>query len=222
MLPFSAFDPAAITAEVNAVSICHDFGSFVPFSLLQSNSAFAEKGLSRVSMSPIPLTPLTATVRTLNVPERELVQPRPRPGGLVFRAGGLPLRPLSPLLFPSKGPPLLAQFQVFSTQVLAFVLLTCWVQHSQHASTSSLSILLLTRVCPPSTPTLLASGPTFSAAALYQLGGCHGKRFRFVGLHHHQSMLLAGLYCKHRRVFASIDVMKGHRFMRELYGQHAE
>ena len=34
--------------------------------------------------------------------ERELLQPRPRPGGLVLLAGGFPLRPLPPLLFPSK------------------------------------------------------------------------------------------------------------------------
>ena len=38
MLPFSAFDPATITAEKDAVSRCHDFGSSVPFSLLQSNN----------------------------------------------------------------------------------------------------------------------------------------------------------------------------------------
>ena len=30
--------------------------------------------------------------------------------------------------------------------------------------------------------------------------GCHEKRFRFVRLHHHQSMVLAGLHCQHRRV----------------------
>ena len=51
--------------------------------------------------------------------ERELLQLRPRPGGLVFLAGGLPLRPLPPSLFPSKCPPPFIQFQVFSTQVLA-------------------------------------------------------------------------------------------------------
>ena len=131
--------------------------------------------------------------------ERELVQQKPRPGGLVFRAGGVPLRPLPLSLLPSKHPPPFTQFRVFSTQVLAFVLPTCWVQHSQHASTSPSSTLLLTRVCPPSIPTLLASGPTFSTAALYQLcclsHGCCRKRFRFAGSHHHQSMLLAGLRC---------------------------
>ena len=70
MLRFSAFDPASITAEIDALSRCHDFGRSVPFGLLQSNNVtpFAAQGLTRVSMWPIPLTPLTAAVRTLNVP----------------------------------------------------------------------------------------------------------------------------------------------------------
>ena len=34
--------------------------------------------------------------------ERKLLQPRSRPGGLVLIAGGLPLPPLPPSLFPSK------------------------------------------------------------------------------------------------------------------------
>ena len=144
----------------------------------------------------------------------ELLQPRPRLGGLVFLAGGLPLRPLPPSLFPSKCPPAFTQFQVFSIQVLASVFPTCWMRHSHLASTSPLSTLLLTRVCPPSIPPVLASGPTFSAAAVSQLcyrrHGCRGKRFRFVEVHHLQSMLLAGLYCQHRRVLASIDAKKEH------------
>ena len=83
---------------------------------------------------------------------------------------------------------LFTQFRVFSTQVLAFILPTCWVQHSQHAPISpSSTLLLVTRVCPLSIPTLLATSPTFSAAAVYQLccrrHGCGWKRFRFVGLH---------------------------------------
>ena len=135
------------------------------------------------------------------------------------RAGEV--RPLPPSLFPSKYPPFLTQFRVLPTQVLAFVLSTCWVRHSHHASTSPSSTLLLTRVCPPSVPPLLASGPTFSAAAVSQLcyrrHGCRGKRFRFVGGHHRQSMLLTGLHFQYRRVVASIDAMKEHRFMRELY-----
>ena len=131
--------------------------------------------------------------------EREVLQTRPRPDGLlVFLTGGLPLHPLPPSLFPSKCPPPFTQFQVLSTLVLAFVLPTCWVRHSRHTSTSPLSTLLLTRVCPLIIHPLLASGPTFSTAAVSQLcyrrHGCRGERFRFVGVHHRQSMLLAGLH----------------------------
>ena len=75
--------------------------------------------------------------------KRELLQWRPRPGGLVCLAGGLPLCPFPPSLFLSKCPPPFTQFQVFSTQVLAFVLSTCWVWHSHHASTSPSSTLCL-------------------------------------------------------------------------------
>ena len=62
---------------------------------------------------------------------------------------------------------------------------TIRVQHSEHASTSPSSTLSLTRVCPPSIPTLLTSGPTFSAAAVYQL--CcrrhrRGNQIAFVGV----------------------------------------
>ena len=81
-------------------------------------------------------------------------------------AGGFPLHPLPPSLFPSKRPPPFTQFRVFSTQILAFVLPTCWVRHSHHASTSPSSTLLLARVCLPSFPPLLASGPKFSAKTL--------------------------------------------------------
>ena len=60
--------------------------------------------------------------------------------------------PLPRSLFPSNCPPPSTQFQVFSTQVLAYVLPTCWVRYSHHASTPPSSIFLLTRVCPPSIP----------------------------------------------------------------------
>ena len=35
---FYAFDPAAITAETDAVSRCHDLGNSVSFGLLQSSN----------------------------------------------------------------------------------------------------------------------------------------------------------------------------------------
>ena len=66
MLPFPALDPAAIPAEKDAVSRCYNFGSSVPFGLLQSN--FAAQGLSRVSIWSTLLTSFTAAVRMLNVP----------------------------------------------------------------------------------------------------------------------------------------------------------
>ena len=84
--------------------------------------------------------------------ERELLQPRPRPGGLVFLAGGLPLPPLSPSLFPSKYPPLFTQFRVLPTQVIAFVLPTCWVRPSASSESSSSSFsgqVILAQFAPP-------------------------------------------------------------------------
>ena len=180
-----------------------------------TSQPFAAQVISRVSMCPMPLTSVVdRCCANVERAERELLQPRLRPGGLVLLADGLPLRPLRPALFSSKCPSHFTQFQVFSTQVLAFLLPTCWLRQSHHASTSPSSTLSLTRVCPPSIPPLLASGPTISAAAIAQLcyrrHGCRGKRFRFVGVHHRQSMLLAGLHCQHRRVLASIDVVKEH------------
>ena len=70
MLPFPVLYSAAITAEKDTVSISHSFESSVPFCLLHSPvtpQPFEAQGLSWVSMRPIPLTPLTVAVRTLNV-----------------------------------------------------------------------------------------------------------------------------------------------------------
>ena len=72
----------------------------VPCSPITSQ-AFAAQGLSRVSMWPISLTPLTAAVRTLNVSN---VSSSSRPGGLLFHAGSLPHRPLSPSFFSEQMP----------------------------------------------------------------------------------------------------------------------
>ena len=172
-------------------------------------------------MQPIPSASLTAAVRTLNVPN---VSSSSRDLALVtlcfvrvaflsarsprrfFRAKALRLS-LNPTCFLPRFLPSFFRRVECST-------------HSQHASTFPSSTLLLARVRPPSIPTLFASGLTFSAAAVYH--GCRGKRFPFVGFHHHQSMLLAGLHCQHRRVLASIAVIKGRRFRRELYSQHVE
>ena len=175
-----------------------NFGSSVPFGLLQSDdvttlfSTSSQQGVDVADTVDI----VNRCCANVERAERELLHPRPRPGGLVFLAGGLPLHPLPPSLFSSECPSPFTQFQVFPTQVFAFLLPTCWVRQSHHASTSS-STLLLTCVRTPSIPPLLASGTTFSAVAVSQLcyrtHGCRGKRFRFVvGVHHRQSMLLAG------------------------------
>ena len=184
-----------------------------------TSQPFAAQVLSRVSMCPIPLTPLTSAMRTLNVPNVSSSSRDLALVALCFLRTDF-LRPLPPSFFSSKCPLPFAQFlQVFPTQVLAFLLPTCLVWHSyrignHHDSTSPSSTLSLTRVCPPSISPLPASGPTFSAAAMYQLcyrrHDCRGKRFRFVGVHRRQSMLLAGLHCQHRRVLASVDTMKQH------------
>ena len=215
MLPFSVSDPAAINAKKDAESRCNILGSSIPFDLLQSNkvttlcSTGSQQGVDVANT----VNAVNRCCANVERAERELVQPKPRPGGLVFHAVGLPLRSLPPSFSPRKCPPPFTQIhvQMFSTLVLAFVLPTCQVRHSHHASTSLLSTLLLTRVCPPSIPLLLASGPTFSATAVSQLcyhrHGCRRKRFHFFGVHHRQSVLFAGLYRQHQQVPTSIDIV---------------
>ena len=118
VLPFPALHHATITTKKDAVFRCRNFGSSVPFGLLQSDDV-----TTLCSTGPQQGVDVADTVDAVdhccaNVErtERELLQPRPRPRGLVFLAGGLPLRPLPSSLFTSKYPPLFTQFQVFSTQ----------------------------------------------------------------------------------------------------------
>ena len=185
--PFLPLTMLQSQLKTNTVSICRNFESSVPFGLLQSDDITPLCSTGSQQSVDVPDTVNAVDHYCANVEhaEREVLHLRPRPGGLVFLAGGLPLHPLPPSPFPSKCPPPFTQFQMFSTQVLAFVLPTCWVWHSHHASTSLSPTLLLTRVCPPSILPLLASGPTFSAAAMsrlcYRRHGCRGKRFRFMG-----------------------------------------
>ena len=91
-----------------------------------TSQPFAAQILSRVSMCERTVNAVDRCCANVERAERELLQPRPRPGGLVFLADGPPLRPLPSSLFPSKYPPPFTQLQVFSTQVLAFVLPTCY------------------------------------------------------------------------------------------------
>ena len=215
--PFLPLTMLQSPLKQNAASRCRNFGSSVPFGFLQYDDATNLCSTSSQLGVDVPVTVDAVARSCVNTErtERGLLQPRPRPGDLVFFADGLPLRPLPPSLFSSKCPSLFAQFlQMFPTQVRAFLLPTCWVQQSHHASIYSSPTLSLTCVCPPSIPPLLALGPTFSAAVMSQLcyrkHDCRGKRFRFDGVHRRHSTLLAGLYCQHRRVLASINVMKEH------------
>ena len=185
MLPFPAFNRGTITTKKDAVLRCRNFGSSVPFRLLQSNESqpLAAQVLSRVSMWPIPLMPLTAAVRTLNVPNvsssgRDLAL-----AALCFLRADFPAA--SPVTFYEQIPSAFHSVPGASYPGSCLRSSDIWVRYSHHASTSLSSTLLFTRVCPPSIPPLLASDPTFSAVTVSQLcyrrQGCRGKRFRFVG-----------------------------------------
>ena len=162
-----------------------------------TSQPFAAQGLSRVSMRPTPLTPLTAAVRTLNVPNvssssRDLALAALCFMRATFLSARLPRRFFRANAFRLS---LNSMSRCFLSR-----LLPSFFRHvgcgTHHVSTPTSSTLLLTRVCPPSITPLLGSGPTFTAAAMSQLcyrrHDCRGKRFRFVGVHHRQSMLLAG------------------------------
>ena len=157
--------------------------------------------------------------------KHKLLQPRPCPGGLVFHAGGLPLRPLRP--------------PFYSEQILSAFHSVPGVFYSRSCLRSSdllseafptcLDFSIVDTFAHSRVPSEHPYSPRFGShffrdgdAPTLLPHGCRGKRVRFVELHHHQSTLLAGLHCQHRRVLASIDAMKGHQFMRELFRQHAE
>ena len=88
MLPISAFDTTAITAENDAVSRCHEFGSSVPFGFLQpENLAIPCSTGSQLGVDVADtVNAFDRCCANVEVAERELVQLRPRPDGLVFYA----------------------------------------------------------------------------------------------------------------------------------------
>ena len=97
LLPFLAFDPA----EIDAVFRFHDFGSSVPFGLLQNDKITSRTCCSIGSQQGVDAADTVNAVDSccanVECAERELVQPRPRPGGLVLHmwtpsreAGGIP------------------------------------------------------------------------------------------------------------------------------------
>ena len=117
MLPFSPFDPAAITAEVDAIPGCnHNFRSSIPFSLLQYDDVTTLSGT--YSQEAVDVANAVDTFESccahIKSDEREFFQPPSRSGGLVLHAGGLPHRPLLSSLFLSECLPPFAQFQVFT------------------------------------------------------------------------------------------------------------
>ena len=68
--PFLPLTPLQSPLKKAAVSRCHSFENSVPFCLLQSNdiTILSSTGSQQGIDVPIPLTPLTAAMRTLNVP----------------------------------------------------------------------------------------------------------------------------------------------------------
>ena len=100
MLPYSAFDPAAITFEIDAVPRCHDFGSYVPFGLLQSKNVttLCSTGYQLDINVTDAVNAVDRCCANIECDELGLVQSRPRPRGLVFQDDGFSLRPLPPSL----------------------------------------------------------------------------------------------------------------------------
>ena len=160
---------------------------FVPCSSMTSRP-YAAQSLSRVSMCPIPLTPFTpAAVRTLNVPNASSSSRDLALAALSFLRVDLLSARFPRRLFRANALHLSFSSRCFVPRSLPLVF-----------RRSPSSTLLLTRVCPPSILPLLASSPTFSATAVFQLcyrrHGYRRNRFLFAGVHHRQSMMLAGLH----------------------------
>ena len=103
LLPLTMLQPPL---KKNAVSRCRNYGSSAPFGLLQSNdvTTLCSTGSLQGVDEADTIDAVDRYCANVERAERELLQPRPRPGGLVFLAGGLPLRPLPPSLFSSKCP----------------------------------------------------------------------------------------------------------------------
>ena len=124
MLPSPDGNHAAITAEEDAVSGCRNLGRSVPFGLLQSDSitTLCRTGSQQSVDVSDTVSAVDRCCANVKHAEREPLQPRPRPGGLVFLAGGLPLHPLPPSLFPSKCPPPSLSSCLHSSDVLGAAL----------------------------------------------------------------------------------------------------
>ena len=161
----------------------------------------------------IPLTPLIAAVRTLNVPN---VSSSSRDLALVdlcflrtdFLAARLPRRFFEQMLFAFLSVPgvscpgsCLPSSDVLGAAIpprVGFSIVdtvACSCVPSEHSSSPRFGSHVF---CGGGVPTLLPQAPLLR------------ETFCFVWVHHRQSMLLAGLHCQHRRVLQSIDVVKKH------------
>ena len=188
------FLPAAIAAEINALSRCDDFGSSVPFGLLQFDNVTtlcitgSQQGVD-VADTVDAVDRCCANVERA---ERELVQPRPRPGGLVFHADGLPRRPLPPSLFPSKCPPLSLSSRCFLPRFLPWLFPdVLGAALPQRLDFSIVDTFAYSRVTSEH-----FYSPRFGSR-VFRGGGepthrCRGKQFHFVEVHHHQSVDAVG------------------------------
>ena len=164
-------------------------------------------------MCPIPLTPLTAAVRTLNVLNVRLSNRDLALAALCFvwatsLSARFPRRYVSeqmPSIFRSIAGVFYPGICVRSSDVLGTAL-------PARLDFSIVDTFAYSRV-PSEHPYSPAFGShVFLGGAVLPLRyGCRGKRFYFVGLHRHQSMRLADLHCQYRRVLTSVGIMtKGH------------
>ena len=177
---------------------------------------FAAQGLSMVSMWPIPLTPLTAAVRTLNVSNVSSSSRDLSRAALCFmRAAFLSAR--FPCRFFRANALRLSLSSISSCFLHRFLPSFFWrvgcgtpttprVLHRRHFCllACALRAFLLSSLRVPRFPRRRC--PKIATAGTVAVG----NDFAFVGVHHRQSMLSAALHSQHRRVFASIDVMKEH------------
>ena len=199
---FPPFDPAAVTAEIDATSICDGFGIFVPFGLLQSDnvktscSTGSQQGVDVADT----VNAIDSCCTNVEHAERELVQPRPQ--------GGLPHLSLPPLVLPSKCPLPFVQFQVSTPSGSCLGSSDVWgVALPPRLDFSTVDTFSYMRVISEYISSLCLGFHVFRGGGIPTWHGCRGKRFRFVGMHHHQSILLVGLYYLHRRVLMLIDFM---------------
>ena len=182
---FSSFTPAAITIEIDAVSRCDDSGCSFSFDFLQSDGlktcvgsccANIERAEHELVLLWIVASIFLALAALCFMQANFFIAHFPR---RYFRVDAIRLS------LSSKCLPRFLACVGCSTPTLPQVL------HRRHffLLECDLRTFLLSSLWVPRFPRWRCLNH-----------GCHEKRFRFVRSHHHQSMLLAGLHCQHRRV----------------------